>query len=59
VWNLLSCIKGRTWTEDFFIQGAEETVWPRREKVTGLWRQLNDEEVCDLYSSPDTIKMIV
>jgi hypothetical protein len=26
--------------------------------VTGGWRELHNEEVCDLYSSPNVIEMI-
>ena len=35
--------------EGVLIQGAEETVWPKREEVTRLWRQLNSDEPHDLY----------
>jgi hypothetical protein len=28
---------------------------PKRDEVTGGWRQLNNEELCDLYSSPNII----
>jgi PAS domain-containing protein len=31
---------------------------PRRDEVTGGWRRLHDEELCDLYSSPSIIRMI-
>jgi hypothetical protein len=29
---------------------------PKREEVTGDWRKLNDEELHNLYSSPNIIK---
>jgi hypothetical protein len=25
---------------------------PKRDEVTGRWRKLHNEELCDLYSSP-------
>jgi hypothetical protein len=31
---------------------------PRRNEVTGDWRKLNNEELHNLYSSPNTIRMI-
>jgi hypothetical protein len=30
----------------------------RRDEVTGEWRKLHNEELHNLYSSPNTIKMI-
>jgi hypothetical protein len=31
---------------------------PKRDEVTGEWRKLHNEEVYDLYSSPDIIRQI-
>jgi hypothetical protein len=31
---------------------------PRRDEVTGEWRRLHNEELCDLYSSPKIIWVI-
>jgi hypothetical protein len=30
----------------------------KKDEVTGRWRKLRNEEVCDLYSSPSIIRMI-
>jgi len=30
-------------------------LWTRRDKVTGEWRNLHNEELTDLYSSPTCI----
>jgi hypothetical protein len=31
---------------------------PKRDEVTGDWRKLHNEEFHNLYSSPNTIRMI-
>jgi len=31
---------------------------PRRDKVTGKWRKLHNEELNDLYSSPNIVRVI-
>jgi len=31
---------------------------PRRDKVTGKWRRLHNEELSDLYSSPNIVRVI-
>jgi hypothetical protein len=31
---------------------------PRRDEVTGGWRELHNEDLCDLYSSPSLIRII-
>jgi len=31
---------------------------PRRDEVTGKWRRLNNEELNDLYSSPNIVRVI-
>jgi hypothetical protein len=30
----------------------------KRDGVMGGWRKLHNEELCDLYSSPNTIRMV-
>ena len=31
---------------------------PRRDEVTGEWRRLHNEELNDLYSSPNSVRVI-
>jgi len=32
--------------------------WPKRDEATGKWRKLHNEELNDLYSSPNIIQVI-
>jgi len=34
------------------------TFWPKRDEVTGEWRKVHNEEINDLYSSPNIIRVI-
>jgi hypothetical protein len=31
---------------------------PKRDELTGEWRRLHNEELCDMYSSPNIIRVI-
>ena len=37
---------------------ATTLLGPRRDEVTGEWRRLHNEELNDLYSSPNTVQVI-
>jgi hypothetical protein len=56
-----------TWSltlwEGHRLRVLENRVWrrifrPKRDEVTGGWRQLHNEELHNLYSSPSIIRMI-
>ena len=36
----------------------EENIGPKRDDVTGEWRKLHNEELNDLYSSPNIVRVI-
>jgi hypothetical protein len=38
--------------------GAEESMWIKGEEVRGSWRKLHNEELHNLYSSPNIIRVI-
>jgi hypothetical protein len=31
---------------------------PKREEIAGGWRRLHNKELCNLYASPNIIKMV-
>jgi len=49
--------------EERKLRGFENTVLssifgPRRDEVTGEWRRFHSEELNDLYSSPNIVRVI-
>jgi hypothetical protein len=42
----------------FEIRVVRKIFGPKRDEVTGEWRKLHDEELHNLYSSPDIIRQI-
>jgi hypothetical protein len=53
--NLFSHIKGITYGK-FSGQGAEEYLDLRKKITIGLWRELHNEELRDIHSSPNIIR---
>jgi hypothetical protein len=43
----------------FEIRVLRRIFGPRRDEVTEEWRKLHKEELCDLYSSPRIIRIIM
>jgi len=42
----------------FNINKMSYTFGPRRDEVTGEWRRLHNDELNDLYSSPNIVRVI-
>ena len=38
--------------------GVEESIWPKRDEVTGEWKKLHNEELSDLYSLPNIVRVV-
>jgi hypothetical protein len=51
---LVSDIKGRTWTENRMLRGI---FGRKKDEIIG-WRKLHNEELHNLYPSPNIIRMI-
>jgi hypothetical protein len=51
-------IKGGTQAETFENRVLRRIFGPRRDEVTGNLRKLHNEELNDLYSSPNIVQMI-
>jgi PAS domain-containing protein len=58
VWNLVSHIKGTDRLRVFENRALRRIFGPKRDEVTGEWRKFHNEELHNLYSSPDIIRQI-
>ena len=52
-----------TWRKERKLRVSENTMLrrilgTRRDEVTGEWRRLHNEELNDLYSSPNIVRVI-
>jgi hypothetical protein len=51
-----------TWSltlrEEHRLRVLRRIFGPKRDEVTGEWRKLHSEELCDLYFSPSIIRII-
>jgi hypothetical protein len=49
---------GRTQTEGVREQGTEDKIWNITEEVTGYWIKLHNEDLRNLYYSPNISNVI-
>jgi len=55
---LVADIEGGKEAEGVWKHGIEEKFGPRRDEVTGEWRRQHNEELNDLYCSPNFVRVI-
>jgi len=56
--NLVTDNEGGKEAEGIWEHSVEENIWTRRDEVTGEWKTLQNEELSDLYSSPNIVRVI-
>jgi hypothetical protein len=58
--NFISDVKGGTYTEGVVCENRvlRRIFGSKMDDVTGDWRKLHNEELHNLYSSPNIIRMI-
>ena len=57
--ELVSCIEERTAAEVFENRVLRGTLGPKMDEVTEEWRGLHNEELNDLYPSPNIFRVII
>ena len=55
---MVADIAGGKEAEGVWEQGVEENIWNGRDEVTGEWKRLHNEELNDLYISPNIVRVI-
>ena len=55
-WSLTFRVEGRL--REFENRALRRIFGPRTDEVTGEWRRLHNEELNDLYCSPNIVRVI-
>jgi hypothetical protein len=54
MWNFVCNVKARILTEGLWEQGTEDNIWT---EIIASWRRLHNEELHNLYTWPEIIRM--
>jgi len=57
-WNLFPHTKGRNRMTVFQNRLLKRIFHPNREEVVWGWKRLYNEELCNLHTSPNTVRLI-
>ena len=55
-WSLT--LRAERWLKVFDYKVLRTVFGPKRDEVTGEWRKLHNEELNDLYSLPNTVRVV-
>ena len=55
---MVACIEGGTWLGVFDSRLLRKIFGPKGDEMTGKRRRLHNEELNDLYCSPNTVRVI-
>ena len=58
MWNLVADIAGGKEAEGVWDHGVEENIWTEEGRGNGEWRRWRNEELNDLYSAPNIVRVI-
>jgi hypothetical protein len=56
--NVVQCTLIHVSTIKLYLYIYRKLFGPKRDEVTGEWRKLHNEELHDLYSSPNIVRVI-
>jgi len=51
-------LREESWARVFENRVMRRIFWPKMDKVTREWRKLHNDELIDLYSSPNIVRVI-